>query len=221
MPWRDAAPAILFELMPGQESGNSIAATILGRNNPAGRLPVSFPASMTDTWLGNPVNPAQYPGTDRGKGFPESDYTEGLLMGYRWYDSQQAAPLWPFGHGMSYTAFNYSSIVVAGAVSATTSATVYATVCWAGGPPGAEVAQLYVAHPAAAGEPPRQLKGFARVELVDDPASCAGLAFPLAAEDLAVWDAGAQAWSLVPGEYTAHVGASSRDLRLTATFTVA
>ena len=81
MPWASQASAILYELMPGQESGNSIAATIFGWNNPSGRLPVSFPATMNDTWLG--VNPAQYPGTDRGKGFPESDYTEELLMGYR------------------------------------------------------------------------------------------------------------------------------------------
>jgi hypothetical protein len=78
MPWAEAATTILYELMPGQESGNSIAATVLGWNNPSGRLPVSFPAAMNDTWLG--TNPNQYPGTDRGRGFPEADYTEELLM---------------------------------------------------------------------------------------------------------------------------------------------
>jgi beta-glucosidase len=112
MPWRDAARAILFELMPGQESGNSVAATILGANNPSGRLPVSFPATMVDTWLGNPVNPLQYPGTDRGRGFPESDYTEGLFMGYKWYDAQNISPLWPFGFGLSYSTFTYSQLAV-------------------------------------------------------------------------------------------------------------
>ena len=220
MPWRDAAPAILYELMPGQESGNSIAATIFGLNNPSGRLPLSFPASMNGTWLG--TNPMQYPGTDRGHGFPESDYSENLLMGYRWYDSPAAteAPLWAFGSGSSYSTFTYSNLAVAGAVSASSSATVFAQVCWASGPPGREVVQLYVGKPAAADSPVKELAGFAKVALVDDASSCAGVAFPLTAEDLSVWDSGAMAWKLVPGTYTLWVGSTSTDIRLTTTITV-
>ena len=92
MPWAAAVPAILFELLPGQESGNSIANTIFGANNPSGRLPVTFPNPApagqqypTDTWLspvgGGPVIPTRFPGTDRGRGFPEVDFDEGLFMG--------------------------------------------------------------------------------------------------------------------------------------------
>jgi hypothetical protein len=96
MPWAGLAsvPAILFELLPGQESGNSIAATIFGENNPSGRLPLTFPNPAppgsqfpTDTWLsppgGGPVIPTAFPGTDRGRGFPEVDFAEELYMGYR------------------------------------------------------------------------------------------------------------------------------------------
>jgi beta-glucosidase len=218
MPWRDAARAILFELMPGQESGNSVAATILGLNNPSGRLPVSFPAAMNDTWLGSPVNPAQYPGTDRGRGFPESDYTEELLMGYRWYDAQAIAPLWPFGHGLSYSSFTYSQLVVAGALSPATATAVYATVCNTAGPAGAEVAQLYLGFPAAANEPPKLLKGFQKTPL--EPGECAGVGFPLTAADVQIWDVVAQQWTIVPGTYTVMVGSGSRDIRLTGQLTV-
>jgi beta-glucosidase len=218
MPWKDAAPTILYELMPGQESGNSIAATLFGWNNPSGRLPVTFPAAMNDTWLG--TNPAQYPGTDRGRGFPEVDYSEELLMGYRFYDHQGTSPLWWFGDGISYSTFSYSDLVVSGAVSPSTSATIYATVCWASGPPGSEVAQLYIGYPAAANEPPKLLKGFQKVALVDDPQSCAGVAFPLTAEDLSIWDSVSMSWVLTPGTYTVMVGSTSRDIRLNGQFTV-
>ena len=256
MPWAEAATAILYELMPGQESGNSIAATVLGWNNPSGRLPVSFPAAMNDTWLG--TNPNQYPGTDRGRGFPESDYTEELLMcvsqecvqvhaspttgslsllhthfharththslthfrGYRFYDAMGTSPLWTFGEGKSYTTFSYSNLAVVGTVSPSSSATVYATVCWAAGPPGAEVAQLYIGYPAAAAEPPKLLKGFQKVELVDEDKSCAGVAFGLSAEDLSVWDSGSMSWKLTPGVYNVMVGSTSQDIRLTGTLTV-
>ena len=102
----------------------------------------------------------------------------------------------------------------------TSSATVYATVCWAGGPPGAEVAQLYIGYPAAANEPPKLLKGFQKVQLVDSAGSCAGVAFPLSAEDLSVWDSAAMAWSLVPGTYEVLVGSTSADIRLRGTLTV-
>jgi beta-glucosidase len=217
MPWAQAANAILYELMPGQESGNSIAATLFGWNNPSGRLPVSFPASMNDTWI---TSPAQYPGTDRGRGFPESDYTEELLMGYRHYDAKGITPLWTFGEGLSYSKFSYSNIAVSGSVTASTSATIFAQVCWTAGPPGKEVAQLYIGYPAAANEPPKLLKGFQKVDLVDDPSSCAGVAFPLSADDLMIWDSTGMQWTLVPGLYTAWVGSTHNDIRLTTTFTV-
>ena len=143
-------------------------------------------------------------------------------MGYRWYDAAGSAPQWAFGHGLSYSTFGYSALTVAGAVGGGGGgggATVYATVCNTGGPAGAEVAQLYVGFPAAAGEPPKQLKGFQKLSLA--AGACGGVGFPLTAADLSVWDVAAQAWTLTPGRYTLSVGSSSRDVRLTGSLTVA
>ena len=137
-----------------------------------------------------------------------------------WYDAQNTTPLWTFGHGLSYSTFSYSNLAVAGAVTPSTSATVYATVCWASGPPGKEVAQLYVGFPAAANEPPKLLKGFQKVSLVDDASSCAGVAFELSAEDLSIWDSTSMAWVLTPGTYELMVGSTSQDIRLRGSLTV-
>jgi len=231
MPWAGSAavPAILYELLPGQESGNSIAATIFGENNPSGKLPLTFPNPApagsqfpTDTWLsppgGGPVIPTAFPGTDRGRGFPEVDFAEELFMGYRWYDAQGTSPQWSFGHGLSYSTFNFSALTVGGTVTPAAGTTIYATVCNTAGPAGAEVAQLYLGYPAAANEPPKLLKGFEKVRLA--PGECSGVGFPVAASDLWVWDVASQTWQLVPGSYTVMVGSSSRDIRLTGALTV-
>ena len=93
-------------------------------------------------------------------------------------------------------------------------------MCWASGPPGKEVAQLYVGFPAAANEPPKLLKGFQKVSLVDDASSCAGVAFELSAEDLSIWDSSAMAWVLTPGTYELMVGSTSQDIRLRGSLTV-
>lgn len=231
MPWSSAGKmSILFELLPGQESGNSIANTIFGDNNPSGRLPVSFPAPPasgsglpTDTWLsppgGGPVIPESYPGTDRGNGFPEADFTEGLYVGYRWYDAQGTKPEWPFGHGLSYSTFTYGGLQVVGSVSPSADAMVYAEVCnSASSPAGSEVAQLYLGYPLAANEPPKLLKGFQKVAV--GSGECAGVGFSLTANDLTVWDVFTQAWVLTHGTYTVMVGSSSADIRLTGVLTV-
>lgn len=229
MPWADIAPAILFELLGGQESGNSIANTIFGGNNPSGRLAVTFPKPApagsqypTDTWLspvgGGPVKNTSWPGTDRGRGFPEVDFSEELLMGYRWYDAQKTKPEFSFGHGLSYSTFTYTALTVSGAVSDTTAATIFASVCNAAGPSGAEVAQLYIGFPAAANEPPKLLKGFQKLAL--SPSQCGRVSFPIAAKDLVIWDVITQTWQLNEGEYILFIAASSVDIRLTGTLTV-
>ena len=123
-----------------------------------------------------------------------------------------------FGEGKSYTNFSYSGLTIAGAVTSTTSATVYATVCNTAGPAGAEVAQLYVGYPAAANEPPKLLKGFQKISL--GPGACGGVGFEVAAKDLWVWDVVSQTWLLFPGEYKLLVGSSSRDIRLTGALVV-
>lgn len=217
MPWANAVPAILFQLMPGQEAGSALANALFGTVNPSGKLPVSFPNNMSDTWL---LSPAQYPGTQRSNPWLEADYTENLLIGYRWYDAQNTNPLWPFGHGLSYTTFKYSNLAVTGTVSrvANTNATVTARLTNAGAVAGAEVAQLYVGFPAAANEPPKLLKNFAKVFL---PAGgSAPLSFTLSATDLQVYSDAVGGWTLVPGTYSILLGSSSRDIRLTGSLTV-
>lgn len=227
MPWLPSVAAVVYQLMPGQEAGNALADVLLGTVNPMGKLPVTFPASMTETWLGSgtggqwPTNQSQYPGTDRGKGWQEADYSEGLLMGYRWYDARAISPLFPFGHGLSYTSWGYANLLVTGSMaagSASGSITVSCTLTNTGAVLGAEVAQLYIGYPAAAEEPPKLLKGFQKLSL--NSGQTATPSFPLAPFDLSIWNVTQQAWTLTPGTYTVMVGSSSRDIRLTGSFTV-
>lgn len=139
-------------------------------------------------------------------------------MGYRWYDAQNIAPAFPFGHGLSYSSFTYSGLAVSGTVTPSAGATVYATVCNTAGPAGKEVAQLYIGYPAAANAPPKQLKGFQKVGL--GAGDCGGVGFPITAKDLWVWDVVQQEWTLIAGTYTVWVGSSSRDIRLTGQLSV-
>jgi beta-glucosidase len=217
MPWLDAAPAVLYQLMPGQEGARSMARALWGAVNPSGKLPISFPRTMNDTWLGSPPRPEQYPGVDQGKGWPEVQFSEGLFVGYRWYDAHlELEPLWPFGHGLSYTRFEYSQLRVSGAVGAATAATVSVVVTNVGAVAGAEVVQLYVAHPAAADEPPKALKGFDKVALA--PGQAHTVVFSIAASDIAIFDVVSDNFLTVPGTYGVLVGSSSRDIRLVGEF---
>lgn len=162
----------------------------------------------------------QYPGTDRGNGWLEADYSEELLIGYRWYDAQSTTPLFPFGHGLSYTSFEYSALSATSTLSVSSGGTanVSFSLTNSGSYSGSEVAQVYISYPAAADEPPKLLKGFEKVHL--DPGQTAPLAFTLAAADLSIWSVASQAWTLIAGQYTVLVGSSSRDIRVTGTFTV-
>lgn len=144
--------------------------------DPSGKLPMTFPTSLTAL----PANTAaQWPGVNG-----LTQYSEGLDIGYRWYDANNVSPLFPFGFGLSYTSFAYSKISVGPMVN--NSATVTATVTDTGSKAGADVAQLYVDDPAAAGEPPLQLKGFQRVTL--NPGASAQVTFTVTAHDLASWN---------------------------------
>ena len=133
-------------------------------------------------------------------------------------DSKSISPLWPFGFGLSYATFSYSALAVAGTLSPSTPVSVYATVCNTAGPSGSEVSQLYLGFPAAANEPPQLLKGFQKTAL--EPGECAGVGFPLTADDVKIWDVAAQAWAIVPGTYSVMVGSGSRDIRLTGSLVV-
>jgi beta-glucosidase len=209
MPWVGDVPAIVNALYGGQEAGNALADILLGAATPAGKLTVSFPMSNNDTWLsppgGGPIIPSSYPGTDRGRGYPEVDYSEGLEVGYRFYDAQGTDPLFSFGHGLSYTSFNYGNLSVVGTTvsfSVTNNGTDY---------PGGEVAQVYVAG-AFPGDPPKQLKGFKYTGVL--PVGYQ-VEVNIVLEPLVYWSVEEHAFvSFPPGDYTVWVGSSSRDLRL-------
>ncbi|GLY43678.1 glycosyl hydrolase [Amycolatopsis sp. NBRC 101858] len=201
MPWASSVPAILQAWYPGQQDGAAVAGVLFGDVNPSAKLPITFPAADADT----PANTAaQFPGVNG-----VAEYSEGLQVGYRWFDAQGRTPLFPFGYGLSYTTFAFSGLSVHNTGHG---ATATFTVRNTGKRAGAEVAQLYLGFPPAAGEPPRQLKGFSRVELA--PGQARRVTIDLDARDFSVWDTGSHAWQPVKGGFTVQVGDSSRSLPL-------
>jgi beta-glucosidase len=200
MPWLGQVKSVVEAWYPGQEDGNAAAAVLFGDVNPSGKLPETFPVSEDDLPT---QTTAQYPGVNGHAG-----YSEGLRVGYRWYDSQDIAPLFPFGHGLSYTSFGYSGLRVSRTASG---AGVTMTITNTGTRAGGEAAQVYVAAPAAAGEPPKQLKGYQKVFL--QPGQATGVTVPLDSRAFAQWDTTEHTWLVTPGTYEILVGSSSRDIR--------
>lgn len=133
------------------------------------------------------------------------------------YDAQGIKPLWPFGHGLSYTTFNYSQLTVAGTVNSTSTALASFTLQNTGSVDGSEVAQLYIGFPAAAQEPPKLLKDFNKVALA--AGASARINFQIGTSSIQIWDVLSQAWIVVPGTYNVYIGSSSADIRLQGTFT--
>jgi len=208
MPWAFQAAAVLCAFLPGEVDGSAIADVIFGDVNPSARLPLTFPASETEI----PVNTVrQYPGINN-----EASYSEGLLVGYRWYDANGFAPLFPFGHGLSYTSFKYSNFHIQGTVSSGWLISI--TLTNSGNRTGAEVAQLYIGYPPSTGEPPQSLRGFKKVSL--NPGQSRSIVFTLSKKDVSIWDVVSDDWKVVQGKFSVFVGASSRDIRAGGSFQV-
>jgi beta-glucosidase len=208
MPWLNSVKAVFEGFYDGQNWGTAIASLLFGDVNPSGKLPVTFPTSLSQVPASTT---AQWPGANN-----QVQYSEALKVGYRWYDSQNLTPLFPFGFGLSYTSYSFSNLQV-GALT-NNQATVTATVTNTGSRAGTDVAQLYVDDPASVGEPPHQLKGFARVTL--NPGQAQTVTFTVHAHDLAHWDTGSNSWQATAGTYQILVGDSSRNLPLTGNLTV-
>lgn len=138
----------------------------------------------------------------------EATYSEGLLVGYRWYHANNVTPLFSFGHGLSYTSFQYDYLTLS-------NKTVSFLLTNTGLVTGSEVAQLYLTYPDSEGEPPLQLKSFTKVEL--KPNEMVQVQFTLSSRALSVWDLDSHDWSEVSGDFTIAIGASSSDIRLTCT----
>ncbi len=210
MPWIDKVAAVLNAYYPGMENGHAVTAVLLGKVNPSGKLPVSFPIRIEDSPAF--IN-ASYPGCR------EVNYGEGIFVGYRYYDKKDVTPLFPFGHGLSYTTFEYSGLQVTKKVKAGEAVKVTLQVTNTGKTAGKEVVQLYVADlKSSLPRPPKELKGFAKVAL--KPGESTTVEFELDKRSMAYYDPHARAWVAEPGEFEVLVGSSSRDIRLKAKFTL-
>jgi beta-glucosidase len=224
MPWIDHVAGVVEAWYPGIRGAEALANVLTGQVNPTGKLAVTFPRSDADlphpTLImppptSQPSRPA--PGQDisaymasMAKGLPpfETYYDEKLKVGYKWYDAEKKPVLFPFGFGLSYTTYSYSGLSVKGGDTTSVSFTVRNT----GKRAGVEIAQVYASLPDAAGEPPKRLIGWARVELA--PGESKQVSVPVDHDRLTVYDEASDAWKLVPGSYTVMAGGSSQDLPL-------
>jgi beta-glucosidase len=209
--WIDKTPVLVDMWYGGQEAGTALASILFGDANPSGKLPVSLPKEWKDTpAYGN------YPGVNL-----KVNYAEGIYVGYRYYDTKNMEPLFPFGFGLSYTTFEYSDLRVipltetAGDHIGAKSTAVTLVVKNTGTRPGAEVVQLYVhdGH-SKIDRPVHELKAFKRVEL--KPGQERLVHFHLNRADLSYWSPEKKDWVAEPGTFEIQVGASSRDIRLKA-----
>eukprot|EP00656_Telonema_subtile_P028639 TRINITY_DN3119_c0_g1_i4.p1 TRINITY_DN3119_c0_g1~~TRINITY_DN3119_c0_g1_i4.p1 ORF type:complete len:751 (+),score=132.63 TRINITY_DN3119_c0_g1_i4:134-2386(+) len=183
LPWAGNVSSILLPFMPGQMFGDALARLVFGLVSPSGRLPLTLPNKENEMgW-----SEQQWPGVD-GKVI----YSEGLQVGYRWYNAHNVTPAFCFGHGLTYSTFSYSALHLG---QANGEYTVTFNLTNTGGVVASEVAQLYLSFPQAAGEPPRMLKGFSKVQLA--PGSSASVSFGLTARELSIWDVSVHALSLI------------------------
>ncbi|HSJ87481.1 MAG TPA: glycoside hydrolase family 3 C-terminal domain-containing protein [Anaerolineales bacterium] len=211
MPWIEQVPAVLQLWYDSQEQGNALADILFGDENPSGKLPTTFPVRLED-------NPAyiNYPG-ENGR----VRYGEGIFVGYRYYDKKKLEPLFPFGHGLSYTTFKYSNLKLsAKSITPDQTLKVQVAVTNTGRVVGKEIVQLYVRDVKATfARPEMELKAFEKIEL--QPKQTKTITFTLDREAFWYFDTVMDAWSVEPGEFEILVGASSRDIRVSGMVTLA
>ncbi len=209
MPWRAKVSSLLDAWYPGQTNGTVLANVLFGKFDPSGHLPVTFPRHLANVPA---ASAARFPGIN-GK----VHYSEGIMVGYRWYDARHIQPLFPFGFGLSYTHFRFSGLRLSRkVVDGVTPLQVSARITNAGHVAGADVVQLYLGLPAATGEPPRQLVGFQRVALA--PGQSKVVHFTVQPRDEWWWRN--TGWSENAGTYHLYLGDSSAlaNLPLTASY---
>jgi beta-glucosidase len=232
-----AGPSILEAWFPGQEDGNIVADLLFGVKNPSGKLPVTFP--FAGKGFLDAVTPQQFPGVVAPDGVTQTvEYSEGLHIGYRWYDANVSGQCtvvngvnpcvaFPFGHGLSYTAFSLASPSVA-LNAATRAYDVKVNVTNTGSVAGAQVVQVYLSLPSGASsvglpQPPKRLVGYQKVELAAGASQEVAVSIHPAASHhpLSAWSKTYNMWITPAGTYAVHVGTSSapRDLALAGTFT--
>jgi beta-glucosidase len=204
MPWLSHVAGVLEAWYPGQQDGQAAAAVLFGDVDPSGKLPLTFPASAKETPTSSR---ARWPGTGL-----TARYSEGLYVGYRWYEGKHVRPLFPFGYGLSYTSFHLSDLIVQRAANGV--AGVRFTVANTGHRSGTVTPQLYLGFPAAAGEPPRQLRAFTSVSLA--PGQQHEVRMMLPRGDFTYWNTATGKWQVASGNYHVFAGTSSVNLPLHA-----
>jgi beta-glucosidase len=218
MPWIDKVKGVLEMWYPGDEGGPATANVLLGKANPAGRLPITWPVKMSDMVAQDRANHPER----TNQGVDGKTYeTEGIFMGYRWFDKQDVKPLFPFGYGLSYSAFQYSLLKAARAADG--GLDVSFTIRNTGKAPGDEVPQVYIgapkSAPAGAQFAVRQLVQFDRVNV---PAGqTKNVALHVDPRRLQYWSTADGRWETAAGARTVYVGASSRDVKLQADVNIA
>lgn len=212
MPWVKEVPAIMQAWYLGSEAGSAIASVLVGDVNPSGKLPFTFPASLQDVGA---HKLGEYPGTPRndGSNIVDEKYNEGLFVGYRWADKEKTKPLFPFGHGLSYTTFTYGKAVADKKVLGPNEVlTVTVPVTNTGSREGSEVVQLYISDlKSSLPRPVKELKGFCKVKLA--PGETQEVTFSIGKEALSFFDDSKHEWVAEPGKFEAIIAASATDIR--------
>ena len=217
MPWIKEVPAVLQAWYLGTEAGNALASVLLGDVNPSGKLPFTFPVSLNDVGA---HKLGQYPGVPRtdGSKIVDQKYNEGIFVGYRWTDKEKIKPLFPFGHGLSYTTFKYGKVVADKAVMAAEDVlTVTVPVTNTGNREGAEVVQLYIRDlKSSLPRPVKELKGFCKVKLA--PGETKEVTFTIGKDALSFFDDVRHEWVAEPGKFEAIIAASAMDMKSKVVF---
>ena len=208
MPWSEQANALVWGWYGGMEAGHAFADVLMGDVNPSGKMPITLPARLADT---APIALDDYNAV-------ESLYKEGVFIGYRWFEQQNITPLFSFGHGLSYSQFDFSDIQLSSdTLGPDEVLTVMATVKNVGKVAGAEVVQLYLHDKqASVKRPMKELKGFSKVFL--QPGESQQVSITLNQRDLSFWDINSNDWLAEPGDFEVMLGASVSDIKLKSKF---
>jgi beta-glucosidase len=221
MPWLEKVSGVVEAWYAGSKGADAVANILFGDVNPSAKLPMTFPRSEEDVPHPQLVTPP--PGAKEvGEGMKTGDakplfsvtYDEGVKVGYKWYDAEKKAVLFPFGFGLSYTTYSYSGLKVTPGAETTVTFNVKNT----GSRAGTEIAEVYAALPASASEPPKRLVGWSRVKL--NPGESREVSVSVDPKYLSIFDEAADGWKLVPGSYTFMVGGSSQALPLSEKVTL-
>lgn len=219
MPWSSKTKAIVQAWYLGSEAGNAIADVLTGRKNPSGKLPFSFPMRLEDVAAHASRSEKQYPGVKReGEKIYDESYDEGIFTGYRWHDSRNIKPLYPFGHGLSYTEFTYGKATTDKKdLTETDSLIISVPVTNTGSVAGAETVQLYISDlKSTLPRPTKELKGFSKVYL--NPGETKTVTFTIGKDALSYFDPESHQWVAEPGKFKAHLASSSADIKSSASF---